>query len=170
MAQEISGVVDSITYYSEDTGYSVIKIVPDNPRTPTPVDDGTVTVVGIMAGFGEGELVQFTGRWVEHKRYGRQFNAVTAIQTLPRTEEEILSYLTSDAVKGIGPSSAAVIVRHFGEATLEILDEEPESLFRIPQIKPEVGDVDSPLGKNHVQRHTLNTYRLTWFSENSLRI
>ena len=157
MAQELSGVVDSITYYSEDTGYSVIKIVPDNPRTPTPVYDGTVTVVGTMAEFGEGESVQFTGTWEQHRQYGKQFKVIKAILRLPRTEPEMISYLSGEAVRGIGAESAAAIVRHFGEATFEILDEEPERLYRIPELKPEVARrLIHQWEHNHVQRHTLN--------------
>ena len=149
-------MVDQITFYNQDDGWSVIKIVPDNPRPPTPVDDGTVTVVGTMLSFREGESVQFTGKWENNKRYGRQFKAHKAIAPLPRTEADIIHYLGSEHVKGIGPNTAKKIVERFGEATIEILDEEPKRVYEIPGLKPaEVQYFLKDWSKNQVQRHAL---------------
>ena len=41
---------------------------------------------------------------------------------------------SSGAIKGIGPAKAAVIVREFGENTLEILENEPERVAKIKGI------------------------------------
>ena len=156
MAQEITGVIDQITYYNEESGYGVVKIVPENPRPPTPVSDGTVTVVGLMPAFREGDSVQFSGAWENNKRYGKQFKARIAIQRLPRTESEIVSYLSSDKVKGIGPDTSRKIVDLFGEATIEILDEDPYHVSQVPGIRPAVVErFVKDWTENHVQRHML---------------
>ena len=39
---------------------------------------------------------------------------------MPQTSLEILNYLSSRIIKGIGPKTAARIVEHFGEQTLDV--------------------------------------------------
>ena len=43
-------------------------------------------------------------------------------------------YLASGAIKGIGPSTAKKIIKHFGEDTFRIIEEEPERLSEIKGI------------------------------------
>ncbi len=156
MTEKIAGVVDQIPYHDENTGWSVIKIVPEKDYPQAQGHDGTVTVVGTMPSFTEGESAQFTGEWDNNQRFGRQFKASAAILRLPKTENEIISYLSSAEVKSIGPKTAKIIVDHFGEATIDILDEEPERLFRIRELKPELARrLMRDWEDNHVQRHTL---------------
>ncbi len=120
------------------------------------MDDGTVKVVGTMPAFEEDEFVQFTGIWKDDQRYGRQFVAHKVIAPIPKTETEILNYLSSKRVKGIGPGAAKRIVEHFGEATIYILDEEPEKVYDIPGLKQaEVEYFLKQWFKDHAQRHTL---------------
>lgn len=157
MTEKISGVVDQIPHHNEDTGWSIIRILPAEDYSHAQDYDGTVTVVGVMPPFREGESVQFTGEWSNSRRYGMQFEASAAIPRLPKTEKEILDYLSSRAVKGIGPVGAALIVDRFGEATIEILDEEPDQVYEIPGLKSAVVDLFlKDWSENHVQRHTLS--------------
>ena len=48
----------------------------------------------------------------------------------------ILRYLSSGAVKGIGPATAAKLVLQFGEDTLTVIETEPEKLTKIRGITP----------------------------------
>ena len=45
---------------------------------------------------------------------------------MPTTENEILCYLASGIIKGVGPATADRMVQRFGESTLRVLEEEPE--------------------------------------------
>lgn len=156
MTEKISGVVDSIIYHDDDSGYCVVKIVPEKDHPQAQGHDGAVTVVGTMPTFKEGESVQFTGEWDNNRRYGMQFKANMAHLPLPKTEEEIVNYLSSSAVKGVGPVAAALIVDHFGEATIEMLDEQPNLVYGVPGLKPVVIDrFLKDWHENHVQRHAL---------------
>mgnify|MGYP000782600538 FL=1 len=47
-----------------------------------------------------------TGVWTNHPSYGPQFAAESVERRMPRTEEEIVSYLSSGILKGIGPATA----------------------------------------------------------------
>ena len=94
------------------------------------------TVVGTLPELSPGEQAVFTGEWTEHRTYGRQFKCVSCEIRTPTTLLGIERYLGSGLIRGIGPSTAALIVRHFGEETLAILSEHPERLTEIPGIGP----------------------------------
>ena len=133
--EELSGAIERITYYSEETGYSVIKILPDKRYPRAQARDGTVTVVGVMPELNEGESAEFTGEWVTDPKYGRQFRAQQAIPIAPNTAQGIINYLSSGIVKGIGPRTAEKIVQHLGKNTVAILDAEPERIYEVPRLK-----------------------------------
>ncbi len=122
----LQGAISAVVYQNYDNGYSVLRLS---------VGDGqTVTVVGTIPLPAVGERLMVTGRWATHASYGRQFEAEFLERLLPQTKMEILSYLSSRAVKGIGPIFAARIVEHFGEETLLIMEREPLRLSEIPGI------------------------------------
>ena len=53
---------------------------------------------------------------------------------MPETSVEILNYLSSRVIKGIGPKMAARIVEHFGNETLQIMEREPIRLAEVTGI------------------------------------
>ena len=136
--EELSGAIERVTYYNEDSGYSVIKIMPDKRYPRAQARDGTVTVVGVMPELNEGESAEFTGEWVTDPKYGRQFRAQQAIPVPPNTAQGIVNYLSSGIVKGIGPRTAEKIVERLGENTVAILDAEPERIYDVPRLKPQL--------------------------------
>ena len=62
------------------------------------------------------------GEWKTHPNFGTQFAAVACERFQPAGEGAILRYLSSGAVKGIGPVMAARLVDAFGDQTLEVLE------------------------------------------------
>ena len=80
----------------------------------------------------EGELVvglsyRFYGRWVEHERYGRQFQAKTYVRVQPHGKAGVIRYLTSTcAGHGVGHATAAKLWEKFQGDAVRILREEPE--------------------------------------------
>ncbi len=55
---------------------------------------------------------------------------------MPETTPEILSYLSSRTVKGIGPKLAARIVERFGAETLAVMEREPQRLAEVSALRP----------------------------------
>ena len=53
---------------------------------------------------------------------------------MPDTAAQYLKYLSSGAIKGIGPKTAAYIVERFGENTFSVIENEPERLTFIKGI------------------------------------
>lgn len=135
-----TGTVERITYYNDENGYSVIRVMPDQTLSGYTARDGTVTVVGTMPELHPGEHVEFTGEWVEDPRYGSQMRVERVAPILPSSREGIMRYLSSGIVKGIGPRRAELIVDHFGDATLDILNREPQRLTEVPQIKTSLAE------------------------------
>jgi exodeoxyribonuclease V alpha subunit len=139
-AEALQGVVERITFYNEENGYTVAKITPDKRIPDAEARDGTVAVVGIMPELGSGETVRFTGYWIDDSKYGKQFRAETTTPILPTTEVGIVNYLSSGIVKGIGERTAQRIVDHFGAKTLDILDSDPDKLKNVPGLKKELAE------------------------------
>ena len=129
MEQELEilqGTISAVVFQNYDNGYAVLRLNCGGGET--------VTVVGTipMPACGEGLMV--TGKWSSHASYGRQFEAEFLERVLPNTANEILSYLSSRIIKGIGPRTAARIVEKFGDQTLDIMEREPEKLAQVAGI------------------------------------
>ena len=124
--QHIEGVIERITYQSEETGYTVAKLESKRRHLkPT-------TVVGLLAGVHPGETVRLEGYWTTHPQYGRQFKIESYQVLYPATVEGIRKYLGSGLIKGIGPVIASRVVKHFGLETLEVIETEPDRLIEVP--------------------------------------
>ena len=94
-------------------------------------EDGPITVTGPSFDYEEKQLYRLTGSYVDHPRYGFQFSMLKIEKILPDKKDEIISFLGSKAFKGIGKKTAEKIYDHFGDETLTILKENPESIFEV---------------------------------------
>ena len=119
---KLEAVVSDTTYRNEDNGYSVIRVVSGRD---------THTAVGNMMPLSAGENVVFEGDWIEHAMYGKQFAVKNYEITPPTNTSAIEKYLGSGLIRGIRASTAKLIVEHFGEKAMEILDEQPERLMEV---------------------------------------
>ena len=119
-----AGILGTV-FRNEENGWTVLTVRAGRSE---------VTVVGTLPELSPGEQAVFTGEWVEHKNYGRQFKCASCEVQMPTTLLGIERYLGSGLIRGIGPATAILIVRQFGEETLEILSEHPERLTEIPGI------------------------------------
>src|ERR687884_196076 len=123
------GVLERITYASEETGYTVARVT-------TGRDTDLLTVVGNLLGAQPGESLRMQGRWTSHPQYGRQFEVHNYTTVLPATVQGLRRYLGSGLIKGIGPKMAERIVTHFDLDTLRIIEEEPQRLSEVPGLGP----------------------------------
>ena len=125
----IQGVISAVVYQNYDNGYAVLRLGIGGGQA--------VTVVGTIPLPAVGERLMVTGKWSNHSSYGRQFEAEFLERMMPQTSMEILSYLSSRIIKGIGPRMAARIVEQFGDDTLLIMEREPMRLAEVPGISRE---------------------------------
>lgn len=124
----VSGIVDSIIYQNEENGYTVCEI--EN------TDGDPVVITGIIPYLSEGDKITAYGEWTNHPTYGRQFKAETYEKTLPAEEGDMLRYLASGAVKGIGPKTAQKIMERFGTDAFDVIENHPDWLTDVPGITP----------------------------------
>ena len=122
----LQGTINAVVYQNYDNGYSVLRL--------RLADGQTVTVVGTIPLPCVGERLMVTGKWSTHSSYGKQFEAEFLERLMPQTETEILTYLSSRVIKGIGPKIAARIVEYFGDQTLLVMEREPERLAQVSGI------------------------------------
>ena len=125
----IQGAVSAVVYQNYENGYAVLRLNVGGSQN--------ITVVGTIPLPTVGERLMVTGKWSSHPSYGRQFEAEFLERLLPQTAIEILSYLSSRVIKGIGPKLAGRIVEQFGDQTLAIMEREPEQLAQVPGISRE---------------------------------
>ena len=125
----IQGVISAVVYQNYENGYAVLRVGVGGGQA--------VTVVGTIPLPAVGERLMVTGKWSTHSSYGRQFEAEFLERLMPQTAMEILSYLSSRVIKGIGPRMAARIVDHFGAETLLVMEREPERLAEVSGISRE---------------------------------
>jgi len=138
--------VRQVVYSNPENGYCVLRVT-------STCEPGVVTAVGILGQVTPGEMLELTGRWTTHAKFGRQFEVASFRQTYPATEHGIVRYLSSGLIKGVGPKTAEALVAAFGTEVLDIIESEPERLLEVPGI-----------GKK-----TLESIRESWGSQRDIR-
>ncbi len=120
--ETIKGYVEKIVYRNDENGYTVLDL---------DVDGDSETCVGSFHVINEGEYIEVSGEYKEHKNYGPQLLVSEYKVIQPEDEISIIRYLSSGVIKGIRESTATKIVNRFGKDTFRIMEEEPERLAEI---------------------------------------
>lgn len=123
--ETIQGFVEHIVYHNENNGYTVFSLMCQGEE---------IACVGMVTSLDEGEYLRAEGEYTEHQVYGRQFKVASMTIEAPEDEYSIERYLGSGAIKGVGPSLAARIVKKFKKDTFRLIEEEPERLAEIKGI------------------------------------
>ncbi len=126
--ESLDGQVASFIFRSEEGGFCVFSFLVE--------DLGAVTVAGKLGSLHEGEFLRLHGKWAQHPRFGRQFQAQWSEHTSPTTLRGLEKYLGSGAFPGVGPDMAKRLVAHFGEHTLQALEGSSDTLQAVPGIGP----------------------------------
>ncbi|WP_373214347.1 ATP-dependent RecD-like DNA helicase [Ruminococcus sp. 5_1_39BFAA] len=127
MSETITGYIDHIIFRNDDNGYTVMVM------KNTGVEE-ELTCVGTFPDISQGVTIEAEGHFTQHPIYGKQFQIQSFTEKMPEDTLAMERYLGSGAIKGIGAALAARIVRHFGEDTLRIVEEEPERLSEVKGI------------------------------------
>jgi exodeoxyribonuclease V alpha subunit len=122
------GIVARILYTNEENGWAVVRLRSD--------DAASFTATGPLLGVREGDELRLSGRWIDHARFGEQFEADSYVQVAPSTLEGLRRFLGSGRIRGLGPKMAARVVEIFGLETLEVLDSNPGRLLEVRGIGP----------------------------------
>lgn len=122
--EQIQGVVERITYHHPETGFAVLRVHSKQYRDQ-------ITVLATVLHISVGEQINCVGCWEHNKKHGLQFKAQTLNIIRPTTLEGIEKYLASGMVKGIGAHYASKLVRAFGDAVFDVIENHPERLLEL---------------------------------------
>lgn len=125
---DITGTVTNIRFRNDENGWTVLSFETQ--------DGKQITAVGVMPAINIGETATFYGSWTEHPLYGEQIKVTAYSVSMPNSVDAVLAYLSSGFIKGIGKSTARMIVDKFGAETLDIIKNSPKELLRISGIGP----------------------------------
>ena len=152
----IEGSVAAVVFQNTENGYTVLRLKDEKGET--------TTVVGTVPETQVGERLRIEGRWSTHSTYGKQLEIATLERLMPESRIEILAYLSSHAVRGVGPKLAARIVERFGAESLKVIETDPDRLAEVPGISAakarEIHEsFQSQQGLRHLSEF-LSSYRL----------
>ena len=119
----LEGTLESIVFYSPDTGYTVC--------TFSQEDGQVFTIVGTFPPLSAGEVIKIKGKWVINPKFGKQFQVENYIPVLPSSVKGIEKFLSSGMIKGIGPVLAKRIVEKFGPQTITIISDHIDRLKKV---------------------------------------
>jgi exodeoxyribonuclease V alpha subunit len=112
----LAGLVERVTFHNEEKGFCVLRVKARGQRD-------LITVLGHAAMISAGEFVQASANWINDRTHGVQFRASFLKATAPTTIEGIEKYLGSGMIRGIGPIYAKKLVRVFGDAVFDIIEQ-----------------------------------------------
>lgn len=142
---QLEGAIESVVFRNDENGYTVIELADG---------DDYLTAVGIMPQVSSGDVVKLTGKYTNHPSYGRQFAVQICEISRPTEAADILRYLSSGAIKGIGTQTAQRLVKEFGEATLDVLENQPERVAMLKGISSQKPRIFKAVKAEHRRANT----------------
>jgi exodeoxyribonuclease V alpha subunit len=140
----LEGVLERLVFTKEDSDFIVARLRIRGRSEPA-------TVVGELPWPHPGETLVLRGNWEYDKRFGEQFKFKSAQARRPSSVEGIEKYLSSSLIKGIGPEMARRITTKYGEKTLDVIEQSPEELRKVPGIGPKRAEKISEAFREHQQ-------------------
>lgn len=119
----------------------------------------------------ENEPVRMEGRWVEHPKYGRQFEAEVLGHDLELDAEGLANFLANHPdVKGIGPAKAQAIAEAFGARFDEAIRSTPAAIAAVAKVPVEtilelqriwIGNAEFNAAMSHLAAYGLTHHQVT---------
>lgn len=118
---EYTGIIKNVRFYSEETKFIVCLI-------DTEQEDKPILATGYMSYVNPQDKYHFSGDYIIHPKYGKQFQIQSYEIILADDESEIIRYLSSSLFKGIGEKQATAIVEALGKDALSKIKEDKHVL------------------------------------------
>ena len=127
-------------YQNDKNGFCIFKMTSEDEAIPEEARDGYYkdnkihfSVKGYYLPAVTDVMLELAGKW-EKGKYGLQFHVDSYTEVIPRTKSGIIAYLSSGLIKGIGKTTAELIVAKFGIDALEVIENDPRRLLEIKRI------------------------------------
>lgn len=123
--EQVKGYVVATLFHNEKNHYSIIKIRIDQKK------DEKLTIVGYFDIPEKNELICYSGEYVDHERFGRQFKVEFLEKVLPDSNEAIIRFLSSSLFPKVGSVTAEKVVNALGENCLNLIKENEHVLDNV---------------------------------------
>ncbi len=140
---QLEGHIEYIRFKNETNGYIVARFRTEN---------GIETITGNIPDAEKKKSYRLEGNFIDHKKYGKQFEVSYAEEKLPTDDNAIISVLSSKIYEGIGVKTASAIVAKFGKDTFTIIEKEPQRLAEVSGITKKRAKKISGIYKKNKER------------------
>lgn len=131
--EAIRGFVYRIIYQNTQNTYCVFLLKDYNEET--------IPCTGRFEAPKEGEDIELKGRYVDHQKYGYQFDASSIEKLKPDNMGAARTYLMNLGIKGLGEKSVEKICDYFGLRLLDVLrEDQPKEIKDVPGLRQSVKD------------------------------
>lgn len=113
-------------FRNDQSGYSVARFVTYD------ANEEDFVATGYFRELNEDIIYELHGDYVDHPRYGMQFQVSAYEKMKPNDESSLIRYFSSSLFHGIGRQSAASIVEVLGNDAVEKIKENPDVLRQVP--------------------------------------
>lgn len=131
---EYTGIIKHVRFYSEDTKF-IVCVMDVEEETKD------ILVTGNMSYVNPQDKYRITGEYVNHPKYGKQFQIHSYQIILADDESEIIRYLSSSLFKGIGEKQATAIVEALGKDALTKIKEDKHVLDHVRGMNEKKRDI-----------------------------
>ncbi|WP_117154585.1 ATP-dependent RecD-like DNA helicase [Paraliobacillus quinghaiensis] len=121
------------TNHQEHFSIAKVKVLQTNES----FSEKEVVIKGYFNQLNPGEPYVFKGNFIEHKKFGLQYQVESYQRYVPDTEEGLVAYLSSDLFYGIGKKTAKRIVKKLGETAVSKILKNPTVLDDIKGLTKE---------------------------------
>ncbi|MBK5253621.1 MAG: ATP-dependent RecD-like DNA helicase [Peptostreptococcaceae bacterium] len=118
----LTGEITEIIYHNEGNGFTVAIFE---------TEKAVITITGNLAYVNPGAVYKLEGKYKTHQKYGEQFAFYSFKEILPNDVSSIQVFLSSGAIKGIGPKMAEQLVAEYGEKTLDVIENNHMDILKI---------------------------------------
>jgi exodeoxyribonuclease V alpha subunit len=130
--EQLTGQVIGVFYADTDSGFGVVELAPE--------DGEGARCSGPLADLTEGQSVRLVGRWTDHPRYGRTFDAIYYEQVAPATLASLHGFLRSDRFASVPERTVDRVLTTFGAGAGRVIEREPDRLVTEAGIDRELAD------------------------------
>lgn len=126
----VKGKLNHMIFHNQEELFSIasITIIDTNEQ----ISEEELVVKGHFPPLTHGNEYIFYGNLTVHPKFGEQYDVFTYEKELPKTEESLVKYLSSDLFYGIGKKTAERIVNNLGVQAIEKILADESVLDQIP--------------------------------------
>ena len=151
---EYTGKIIRVRFYNESNGFIVgLLRLQDSTRS--------FWTTGRIMHFDEHLMYTLKGDFIEHPKYGEQFNFTSYEEHVENDDQELIRYLSSSLFKGIGKVQATKIVEALGKEAIELIKEDIDVLDGIEGINATKKATIKEVLFDHVYEQEVIQYLMT---------